>query len=185
MNEGLRTELLEMERLDLSVRTELVERGELHRKGYHPEMQAVHERQNARLAAILDSYGWPGRSLVGEDGCRAAGFILQHAILDPELQRRGVALLTEAVAKDEAEPFMLALLTDRVLMQEGQPQLYGTQYIGSEQGGLEPWPIADPESVDERRLAMGLATLAENTARINARHAQEISKVPPAEEQKS
>lgn len=123
MDEALRAELLEMERLDRYVRADLVERGELHGEGYHPEMQAVHQRHNIRMRAILEAHGWPGQSLVGDDGCRAAGFVVQHAILDLDVQRRGLALLTEAVATCEAEPFMLALLTDRVLMQEGQPHV--------------------------------------------------------------
>ena len=182
MDETLRAELLEMERLDRSVRADLVERGELHTGGYHPEMQAVHQRHNARMRTIIGTYGWPGRSLVGDDGCRAAGFVVQHAILDPELQRLTVALLTTAVTKNEAEPFMLALLTDRVLMQEGQPQIYGTQYIGAAQGGVEPWPIANPQTVDERRQAVGLPPLAENTTRLNAQQQQEKSQTQkPAE----
>ncbi len=184
MDEMLRAELVEMERIDRNVRADLVERGELHTGGYHPEMQAVHHRHNARIRALLETHGWPGRSLVGEDGCRADGFVVQHAILDPELQRRGVELLTEAVAKSEAEPFMLALLTDRVLMQEGKPQIYGTQYVGAEKGGVEPWPIANPETVDERRHAVGLPSLAENTVRLNAQQRQEVSKAQKPGEQK-
>lgn len=177
MDETLRAELLEMERIDRKVRADLVERGELHAGGYHPEMQTIHRRHNARISAILETHGWPGRSLVDEDGCRAAGFIVQHAILNPDLQRRGVELLTEAVAKNEAEPFMLALLMDRVLMQEGKPQIYGTQYIGDEKGGVKPWPIANPETIDELRRAVGLPTLAENTVRLNAQQRQETSKM--------
>jgi hypothetical protein len=176
MNEPLRAELLEMERVDRSVRADLVERGALHSAGYHPEMEVVHRRHNARIRAILEMYGWPGHSLVGDDGCRAAGFIVQHAILDPDLQRRSIQWLSGAVAQAEAEPFMLALLTDRVLLQEGKPQIYGTQYIGASGGGVEPWPIADPETVDERRLSVGLMPLAENTQRLNTQHSQELAK---------
>jgi hypothetical protein len=176
MNETLRAELLEMERTDRSVRADLVERGELHTGGYHPEIRAVHSRHNARIRAILETHGWPGHTLVGEDGCRAAGFIVQHAILDPDLQQRGLALLTKAVEEHEAEPFMLAFLTDRVLMQEGKPQLYGTQYIGAKAGGVEPWLIANPETIDARRHAVGLPPLTENTARLNTQHRQEMTK---------
>jgi hypothetical protein len=176
MDETLRAELLEMERNDRSMRAELVECGELHTGGYHPGMQVVHRRHNARIRAIFETHGWPGRSLVGEDGYRAASFVVQHAILDPDLQRRGVELLTEAVGEREAEPFMLALLTDRVFMQEGKPQISGTQSSGAEKGGVEPWPIANSETVDERRRSVGLPPLAENTARLNAQHHQEVSK---------
>src|SRR5437763_3049027 len=172
MDEALRAEVLEMERVDRAVRADLIARGELHRPGYHPEMEAMHRRHNGRIRAIIDAHGWPGYSLVGEDGCRAAGFIVQHAILDHELQRRCVDLLTEAVARGEAAPFMLAMLTDRVLMDEGQTQVYGTQYVGAA-GGIEPWPIADPATVDERRRAVGLPSMAENAARITEQYAQE------------
>ncbi|HEY0754092.1 MAG TPA: DUF6624 domain-containing protein [Ktedonobacteraceae bacterium] len=182
MDEILRAELLAMERLDRDTRAELVKRGKLHAGGYHPQMQAVHTRHNARMRAILETYGWPGRSLVGDDGCRAAGFVVQHAILDADLQRRGVELLSAAVAQQEAEPFMLALLTDRVLMQEGHAQIYGTQYVGDAHGGVEPWPIANPETVDQRRLAFGLPPLAENTLRLNAQQRQEMSKMHTPEE---
>ncbi|MDQ3929805.1 MAG: hypothetical protein M3328_11770 [Chloroflexota bacterium] len=176
MNEQLRAELLEMERADRAKRAELVERGELHKFGYHPEMEEVHRRHNARMHDIISAHGWPGKSLVGEDGCRAAGFIVQHAILDPELQRLCVGLLTEAVASGEAEGFMLALLTDRVLIEEGQLQIYGTQYTGASGGGVEPLPIAGLETVDDRRRAVGLPPLADNTPRLNSQHAQELAK---------
>ncbi len=175
-NESLRAELLEMERADRAKRAELVQRGELHRFAYHPEMEEVHRSHNARIRAIIEIHGWPGKSLVGEDGCRAAGFIVQHAILDPELQRLCVELLAEAVERGEAEGFMLALLTDRVLIQEGKLQIYGTQYTGAPGGGVGPLPIADPETVDDRRRAVGLPPLAENTARLNAQHAKETGK---------
>ncbi len=178
MDESLRAELLEMERLDRAARAELVARNELHRPGYHPEMAAVHRRHNTRMNAILDRHGWPGRSLVGEDGCHAAGFVVQHAILDPALQRRCLPLLAAAVAAGEADGFMLALLTDRVRMEDGLPQVYGTQHVGAPGGGVEPWPISDPEKVDERRRAVGLPPLAENTARLNEQHRRELG-VPP------
>lgn len=176
MSQPLRDELLEMERNDRALRAELVERGELHRQGYHPEMEALHRLHNARMRSIIDQYGWPGYSLVQDDGCRAAGFVVQHAILDPDLQERCVGLLADAIAAEEADGFMLALLTDRVLMQKGEPQLYGTQYVGAAGGGLEPWLIADPEAVDARRLSVGLMPLAENTARLNTQQANEMAK---------
>lgn len=182
MNYELRDELLEMEQQDRALRAALVARGELHGAGYHPEMAELHRRHNARMRSIIELYGWPGQSLVGEDGCRAAGFIVQHAILDPELQELCVGLIADAVTNGEAEGFMLALLTDRVLMQKGEPQVYGTQYVGAAGGGVEPWPIAEPETVDERRLAVGLMSLAENTHRLNSQHAQEL---PQAEKQDS
>jgi hypothetical protein len=174
LEEALRAELLEMERADRAVRADLVARGVLHGGGYHPEMAAVHRRHNARMSAIIDAVGWPGRSLVGDDGCRVAGFVVQHAILDPALQRRCVPLLEAAVAAGEAFPFMLAFLTDRVLMELGQPQRYGTQHVGGPEGMLVPWPIAEPETVDARRQALGLEPLEERTQQLREQVAGEL-----------
>jgi len=139
-DQALRAELLEMERVDRATRADLVARGELHRPGYHPEMEAVHRRHNARMGAIIDAHGWPGHSLVGEDRCRAAGFIVQHAILDPALQRRCVDLLSAAVVQDEAAPFMVALLTDRVLMNVRTAPDLRRPVRGSR--GRRPCPVA-------------------------------------------
>lgn len=62
-------------------------------------------------------------------------------------------------------PANSAFLEDRLLTMEDKPQIYGTQFrnIGN---GFEPFPIEDPEHVDERRARVGLGTLAENEARI-------------------
>lgn len=45
----------------------------------------IAERHAARLRDIFAEYGWPGRSLVGEDGAEVAWLLLQHG--GPDLQR--------------------------------------------------------------------------------------------------
>src|SRR5438270_2438863 len=127
MNTALRRELLTMAEEDRRVRAELAADGSLF-EGYHPTMQAVHDRNAARLTDIIAEHGWPGRSLVDEDGARAAWLILQHAIGHPALQRRGLVLLQEAVAQGEVPALEAAMLEDRVAFFEGRPQRYGTQY---------------------------------------------------------
>jgi Family of unknown function (DUF6624) len=107
--------------------------------------------------------GWPGRSLVGEDGALAAWLIAQHADRDREQQRAFLDLLRDAVSQDEASPAHLAYLEDRVRVGQGQPQLYGTQFTVTD-GELEPHPIEDPERLDERRSAVGLGPFAEYEA---------------------
>src|SRR5262245_24565924 len=122
-------------------------------------MAEVHRRNAARLARIIEGHGWPGRSLVGEDGARAAWLVLQHAIGHPDLQRWGLVLLREAVARGEAPAAEAAVLEDRIAFFEGRPQRYGTQLDWDGQGRLSPHPIEDVAGVDERRRAGGLPTL--------------------------
>ena len=74
-NELLRSEIVAMAENDLAVREELIADGSLTNQGYHPRMEAVHKRNASRLTLIIDRYGWPGISLVGEDGARAVWLI--------------------------------------------------------------------------------------------------------------
>ena len=132
---------------------------------YHPEMEAVHRKNAARLRAIVGEVGWPGRSAVGEDGAHAAWRILQHAIGEPDLMRGMVPALERAAAEGEARSADLAMLEDRIRVFEGKPQRYGTQFHRP-QGSLVPRPMEAPAQVDARRAQMGLGTLAEQTSQL-------------------
>jgi hypothetical protein len=156
----LRQVLLGMAEEDRRVRAELAATGELFR-GYAPRMEEVHRRNARVLESIIDRYGWPGKSLVGDDGADAAWLVLQHAVGSPQLQRRCLAVLREAVARGEMEPAHLAYLEDRICFFERRPQRYGTQFDWDERGRLSPWLLEDPERVDEYRLSVGLGPLAE------------------------
>jgi hypothetical protein len=180
MNQTLREELLSMEEEDQRVRRELIERGELF-KGYHPEMEALHERNNRRLAEIIEAQGWPTKTLVGEDGARAAWLVLQHAISMPSLMRRCLTLLQQAARDGEANAAHVAYLEDRICVFEGRPQRYGTQFDWNEAGEMAPSPIDEPETINERRAALGLGTMEENIQRMRASMQGES---PPADLEK-
>ena len=165
--ESLKLELLRMRDEDQAVRAELAADGSLF-DGYHPRMEEMHRRNAARLAEVINQHGWPGRTLVGDDGANAAWMIAQHAIAEPRFQRRCLGLLKKAAAKNEIPLWQPAYLEDRIRMFEGKPQVYGTQYDWDENGEMSPLPIEDPEHADERRAALGLIPLAENTKQMRA-----------------
>jgi len=121
------------------------------------------------LNDLVDARGWPGRSLVGEDGARAAWLLAQHADGRPDLQHKFLDLLRAAVAAGDAAGFDLAYLEDRVRGADGRPQLYGTQFEGRGED-LAPRPIEDPDRLEERRAAVGLPPFAEYEAQIRARY---------------
>ena len=73
-----------------------------------------------RVTAIVDKYGWPKNSQVGQLAAMAAFLVVQHASLDVQL--RYVAHLREATALGEASTQNLALLEDRLLIRQGIPQ---------------------------------------------------------------
>ena len=56
----------------MQVRAELLSAKELF-GSYHPRMVAVQEQNAEVLETIIDQHGWPGRTLVGDEGAAARG----------------------------------------------------------------------------------------------------------------
>ena len=123
------------------------------------EMQAVDARHTSRMRAIIAKHGWPGRSLVGDDGSHAAWLLVQHA--DSAFMAQCLPLMERAVEAGQAFGKDYVYLLDRVRMQQGKPQFYGTQFTFAADGQLVLHPIEDAEHVDERRRAVGLPPMAE------------------------
>src|SRR5580658_6430644 len=159
IDESLRLELVAMRAEDLRVRQELVESGELGGP-YVPRMEAVHVRNAARLRELIVIHGWPAEDIAGEDGAKAAWFIVQHAVGEPEFQRAVLHLLQASPGEGRVPAWQTAYLEDRIAMQEGRPQRFGTQWMDSPEDGLaRPWRLAEPERVNELRASVGLGPL--------------------------
>jgi hypothetical protein len=162
---------------DAATRARLARTGELF-AGYHPEMEAVHLENGALLERAIEAIGWPGRAKVGDEGAGAAFMILQHAISKPDLQRRGLALILEAIPEAQANALDAAYLSDRIAVFEGREQTFGTQFDWDADGLLSPALIHDPAGVDERRASVGLPPMAETIAQMRAGAAAERETAP-------
>jgi hypothetical protein len=138
-------------------------------------LRTLHLRHANRLREVLDDAGWPGLSQVGPDGAEAAWLVAQSSVaVDLSLAERCLAALGEAVAAGEALARHLAILTDAVRWQEGRPQVYGSLHIVDPYSEtVVPWPIEDPDGVDERRARVGLPELAAHTRSLQERHRTE------------
>ncbi len=111
-----------------------------------------------RLDAFVTQFGWPGRTMVGEEASAAAFLIVQNA--DLATQERYLAILAPEIETGEAAPPMLAMLQDRVLMRQRKEQIYGTQlWNDPSTGQLGLYPIQDSAEVNERRAGIGLGSL--------------------------
>lgn len=117
-----------------------------------------------RVMAIIDQHGWPGKGLVGKEANMAVFLVIQHGPL--EIQKKYLPQFRESVTKGESSAGNLAYLEDRILMREGKPQRYGTQVITDNTGQKKFYEIEDEVNVDERRLKIGLAPLAEYAKRF-------------------
>ncbi len=178
----LRLQLLDMARLDHSVRAELAASGKLFNAGYEPTMARVHQRNAQRLRQVIEAIGWPGADLAGPDGAEASWLILQHAISEPDLLRRALPLLAAAAREGKADPAHAAKLEDRIRFFEGRPQRYGTQLDWDADGNLSPGEVEDPQRLAERRAAVGLPPLEEQIEDARTRATAE-GDLPPADYQ--
>ncbi|MCC9065775.1 DUF6624 domain-containing protein [Flavobacterium piscisymbiosum] len=125
MDNRIAKELIEMARHDLEVREELLKEGKLS-PGYNPDMERVHIKNATRLDEIINSIGYPTKSIVGEEASQAAWLIVQHAISLPVFMKKCYTLIAEAA--DQVSPQNFAYLHDRICYFEGRPQKFGTQF---------------------------------------------------------
>jgi hypothetical protein len=162
-DEALRAELLRRRDLDQSRRESFAGAQEDKLR-----LVAMDDANTAWLRGVVDRMGWPGRSLVGEEGSHAAWLLAQHADRRPGFQRRCLELLERAAACGEASRADLARLTDRVLLAQGDEQIYGTQ-ISARDGEYFAYRLHDLQGVEARREAVGLPPLERHFAELRAR----------------
>lgn len=145
----LRAELLKMEAEDQRYR----QPGETN-NSKADEINIAHLK---RLKQIIDEVGWPGISMVGEDGALAAWLITQHADQDRAFQKQMLELIEPLIATGEVSAETYVYLYDRV----NTPQRYGTQGECNAEGRWIPNEIENRGNVDSRRAEIGLLPLAD------------------------
>ena len=205
----LRVELLQLVRDDQNVRAEFDQYRKRHgllgidekalneklnknpklKEGFQVLSLRLQESEDARLfrvKQILVKYGWPGRTLVGTEGAKAAWLLVQHYDRDVTFQRRALELM-KLLPKGEVENTHIAYLTDSVSLREefNQNQVYGT-VLTNENGKLVPKQLFEGVNVDKRRAELGLQPLAEYIRRqtealLPRRPAQKIGDGPKPE----
>lgn len=168
-----RIQLLELAKADAACRDELVATGKLF-DGYHPNMRQIHEQNALALREMIQEIGYPSVAKVGTAANEAAWLVAQHAISEPVFMEAYLDL----VLKVEKISVSAAYLSDRIAVFRGRGQHYGTQYVWREDGLLHPAELADPAGVDERRSALGLPSVAEQTTLMRQRAAAEGDKAP-------
>ncbi|WP_222431603.1 energy transducer TonB [Mucilaginibacter achroorhodeus] len=111
----------------------------------------------AKVARIITDYGYPGKTLVGQNLSDVAFNVIQHN--DLEAQEKYLPVIIEAADKGELSPSLIPLMVDRVRITQNQPQVYGTQLHESKKGIFQLYPIGDEAFVNDRRKKAGLSSL--------------------------
>jgi hypothetical protein len=128
------------------------------------DQTGIDKANQARIDEIVKTYGWPGKKEFGQKAATAAFLVIQHST--PEMMRRYLPILQNAMENGDADKQSFAMLDDRVRTQEGRPQRYGSQIRGNRDTKMTFWQIEDEENVDKRRAEMGLEPLAEYAKRF-------------------
>lgn len=174
--------IIDLKNADLVLRDKLVKSGKLS-EGYNEEMKELHNRNAKTLNDIIDTIGYPTTDKVGKEANEATWLVIQHSIGQPVFMKKCAELLKSAVKENKADPKYLAYLTDRIAVFEDKPQLYGTQFDWDEYGNLSPNLFDHVAKVNERRKAIGLNTLEEQTEIIRKQVKNE-NQSPPADFEK-
>jgi hypothetical protein len=120
------------------------------------------------IEGIIEAYGYPGKSLVGEPTNEAAWYIIQHS----DKIEKYFPLIRNAGENGELTKRLVAMMEDRMLMDQNKAQIYGTQIAGRKIGESEEWfqfvwPIEKAEKVNELRKELGFnLTVEENAERL-------------------
>lgn len=110
-----------------------------------------------QLLGFINEHGWPGISLVGEDGAEAAWVIAQHGNNLASKQAEILPYLEEATKNGEASPSQYAHLYDRVMANSNKPQRYGTLRWQNPNSNIwELYPLEDSTKIAEFRRVAGL-----------------------------
>ena len=117
-------------------------------------------KNTCEFKKILDKYGWPKKSIFGEDVSNSAWLIVQHADHDIDFQKNSLKILKRLEKISEINRHLIPLLIDRVRVNQGRKQIYGTQFYMNEKNELVPRPLSNPGKVNRLRKKYGLSSLA-------------------------
>ena len=107
---------------------------------------------------LIVEYGWPKYSTVGKIAADAPLLIINHHESD-SVRIKYLSLVKQSCLENEGSCMEYAKIQDRILVNANKPQIYGMQFRYDENRNLEPFPIVDPEYVDQRRKEIGLESL--------------------------
>jgi hypothetical protein len=109
-----------------------------------------------RLKAIVATFGWPTKSLVGAKAAGAAFLIAQHSG-----SWHGEAMrIMKSLPPGEVLASEVAMLEDRLLAFAGKPQRFATQTKPPTGSVIEFFPIDSVSRVEARRAEVGLPPMA-------------------------
>lgn len=112
------------------------------------------------IVSYIEKCGFPTLDAVTKEEMLTIWLVLQHS--PPTYQKKYISNFEEAAKRNDINWRFVATMKDRALMFEGKPQIYGSQIAKDrESGGWMIYELQNPETVDKRRMEMGMEPLSE------------------------
>jgi hypothetical protein len=130
-----------------------------------------------KLKDMVLKYGFLGYDKVGKDGSHNFWLLMQHQDSHPDFQEKVLAMMEKELEKNNANANNYAYLLDRVRVNTGRLQVYGTQMqLNIDSTSYEPKAVENPDTLDERRLKVGLPSIARYIEIMNSRYFGDLNK---------
>lgn len=127
---------------------------------YQKQYRKNHAINIKKIRNILDNYGWPTSTQIGEQGNWTICNVLQHSEL--KIREHYIPLMKQAVLDKKLEARFLVRAQDRIATDKGELQIYGGQMkYYKETKSFNVWPVYDPVNIDKRRAEIGLGPIKE------------------------
>lgn len=108
------------------------------------------------VISLIEKCGMPTLDEVDDIQMSAIWVVFQHG--DNANRKKYLPLLEQSAKKGDLKATQIAMMKDRTLMMDGEPQVYGTQ-LTKKGGEWVLYELANPETVNKRRMEMGFGPL--------------------------
>jgi uncharacterized protein DUF6624 len=120
---------------------------------------------------VIMKFGYPGKTLVGEETCDAAWNVIQHS---PKIDKY-LDIIKKAATEKELPFKLYAMMYDRHLVNHKREQVYGTQvsflHLKNGESGWFVYPVRNPKKVNKLRRAAGFdQSVEENAKRLDVEY---------------
>jgi hypothetical protein len=120
----------------------------------------ISDKNFSKMEQLVNDHGWPTYASVGKLAADAPLLVINH-LEGEEVRMKYLPQIKNACLKKEGSCMEYAKINDRILVNTNKLQTYGMQFRYNAKRELEPFPIKDPEYVDQKRLAIGLEPIKE------------------------
>ena len=120
--------------------------------------QKIGKDNYTTMQDLIKEYGWPKYSEVGKLAADAPLLVINHHESE-SVRKMYLERIKKSCLEKEGSCMEYAKIQDRILVNENHLQVYGMQFRYNKERDLEPFPIVNPEYVDQRRATIGLEPL--------------------------